>query len=43
VIREARGIAANDWLGIGTVNGRPSLALGDRARQLLEEATGPVT
>jgi hypothetical protein len=36
-------LAANDWLAVGTVNGRPSLALGERARQLLEEATAAVT
>jgi hypothetical protein len=35
-------LAANDWLEVGTVNGRPSVALGDR-RKLLGEATAPVT
>ena len=32
-------LAANDWLEVGTVNGRSSLALGDRARKLLEEGS----
>jgi hypothetical protein len=40
-------LAANDWLEVGTVNGRPSVALGQRARklleELLEEATAGVT
>jgi hypothetical protein len=36
-------LAGNDWLEVGTVNGRPSVTLGQRARKLLEEATAGVT
>jgi hypothetical protein len=34
-----RYLAELDWLEVGTLGGRTSVALGARARKLLEEAT----
>ena len=35
-------LAGNDWLEIGSLDGRTSIGLGSRARKLLEEATAEI-